>query len=110
MISDKKFIKDIYSVQKFQNYFQPYVRILITLTVLTALLSYIVRRTGGLLGEMINPYTRILMIITASTAVIFLPYILFMLYKDCLLYTSDAADERSSVDLGGRRLIKQKKR
>ena len=28
----------------------------------------------------------------------------------CLLYTSDAADERSSVDLGGRRLIKQKKR
>ena len=27
----------------------------------------------------------------------------------CLLYTSDAADERSSVDLGGRRLIKQKK-
>ena len=26
----------------------------------------------------------------------------------CLLYTSDAADERSSVDLGGRRLIKQK--
>ena len=28
----------------------------------------------------------------------------------CLLYTSDAADERSSVDLGGRRTIKKKKR
>ena len=27
----------------------------------------------------------------------------------CLLYTSDAADERSSVDLGGRRIIKKKK-
>ena len=26
----------------------------------------------------------------------------------CLLYTSDAADERSSVDLGGRRIIKEK--
>ena len=25
----------------------------------------------------------------------------------CLLYTSDAADERSSVDLGGRSIIKQ---
>ena len=25
----------------------------------------------------------------------------------CLLYTSDAADERSSVDLGGRRIIKK---
>src|SRR5678810_515679 len=25
-------------------------------------------------------------------------------YRNCLLYTSDAADERSSVDLGGRRI------
>ena len=25
--------------------------------------------------------------------------------ETCLLYTSDAADERSSVDLGGRRII-----
>src|SRR5678816_3035902 len=30
------------------------------------------------------------------------------LIKSCLLYTSDAADERSSVDLGGRRIIKKK--
>src|SRR5678816_670745 len=28
--------------------------------------------------------------------------------RTCLLYTSDAADERSSVDLGGRRIIKKK--
>src|SRR5678815_4903803 len=27
-------------------------------------------------------------------------------FMACLLYTSDAADERSSVDLGGRRIIK----
>ncbi len=31
------------------------------------------------------------------------------LLEACLLYTSDAADERSSVDLGGRRIIKKKK-
>ena len=31
------------------------------------------------------------------------------LVSSCLLYTSDAADERSSVDLGGRRIIKKKK-
>ena len=37
-----------------------------------------------------------------ETTVITLLYI-------CLLYTSDAADERSSVDLGGRRIIKKKK-
>ena len=38
----------------------------------------------------------------------------FNLYRgvdpSCLLYTSDAADERSSVDLGGRRIIKKKKK
>src|SRR5665648_1255150 len=28
--------------------------------------------------------------------------------KVCLLYTSDAADEEDSVDLGGRRIIKKK--
>ena len=30
------------------------------------------------------------------------------LVTPCLLYTSDAADERSSVDLGGRRIINKK--
>ena len=35
---------------------------------------------------------------------------LFVLLWLCLLYTSDAADERSSVDLGGRRIIKKKTR
>ena len=33
-----------------------------------------------------------------------------MINYTCLLYTSDAADERSSVDLGGRRIIKKKKK
>ena len=32
----------------------------------------------------------------------------FVWGDDCLLYTSDAADERPSVDLGGRRIIKKK--
>ena len=30
------------------------------------------------------------------------------LFLSCLLYTSDAADEEDSVDLGGRRIIKKK--
>ena len=29
-------------------------------------------------------------------------------FYPCLLYTSDAADEEDSVDLGGRRIIKKK--
>src|SRR5450756_1261488 len=32
------------------------------------------------------------------------------LLKDCLLYTSDAADDLLCVDLGGRRIIKKKKK
>src|SRR5678815_6197906 len=35
---------------------------------------------------------------------------LMVQHGSCLLYTSDAADERSSVDLGGRRIIKKKKK
>ena len=31
-------------------------------------------------------------------------------FSTCLLYTSDAADEEDSVDLGGRRIIKKKKK
>ena len=36
------------------------------------------------------------------------PTMLSRYRQSCLLYTSDAADERSSVDLGGRRIIKKK--
>ena len=39
-----------------------------------------------------------------------LKIIVAMLERACLLYTSDAADERSSVDLGGRRIIKKQTR
>ena len=28
-------------------------------------------------------------------------------YRSCLLYTSDAADDTTGVDLGGRRIIKK---
>ncbi|CZS11763.1 hypothetical protein CDFC105_93889 [Clostridioides difficile] len=35
---------------------------------------------------------------------------IFTLFIACLLYTSDAADEEDSVDLGGRRIIKKKKK
>ena len=35
------------------------------------------------------------------------PSIVYAGFSTCLLYTSDAADERSSVDLGGRRIIKK---
>ena len=38
----------------------------------------------------------------------FLGWVQKILSLGCLLYTSDAADERSSVDLGGRRTIKKK--
>ena len=34
----------------------------------------------------------------------------FIRFINCLLYTSDAADDGESVDLGGRRIIKKKKK
>jgi len=32
------------------------------------------------------------------------------MYRSCLSYTADAADEGLGVDLGGRRIIKKKKK
>ena len=48
-------------------------------------------------------------IITVSgiAMVVFVFAAALMMAYGCLLYTSDAADERSSVDLGGRRIIKK---
>ena len=39
--------------------------------------------------------------------IVVVPLVMFF---SCLLYTSDAADEEDSVDLGGRRIIKKKKK
>eukprot|EP00831_Metopus_contortus_P068652 TRINITY_DN61438_c0_g1_i1.p2 TRINITY_DN61438_c0_g1~~TRINITY_DN61438_c0_g1_i1.p2 ORF type:complete len:202 (+),score=25.50 TRINITY_DN61438_c0_g1_i1:128-733(+) len=40
----------------------------------------------------------------------YFPYQNSQLFKNCLLYTSDAADDTPCVDLGGRRIIKKKKK
>ena len=44
----------------------------------------------------------------SKPGIVFLQTPIGPLSLSCLLYTSDAADERSSVDLGGRRIIKKK--
>src|SRR5678816_4920761 len=59
--------------------------------------------TGGFTGFVpfaFEPQTTVLSHIKAASPV-------EQLRNLCLLYTSDAADERSSVDLGGRRIIKK---
>ena len=54
----------------------------------------------------------VLVISMAIAAVVVAAPIFWTIARElgCLLYTSDAADERSSVDLGGRRIIKKKKK
>ena len=49
-------------------------------------------------------------IVDGATPWIIITKVFLPLLWPCLLYTSDAADERSSVDLGGRRIIKKKKK
>ena len=48
------------------------------------------------LADLITPKTKMIWVETPT--------------NPCLLYTSDAADERSSVDLGGRRINKKKRK
>ena len=53
-------------------------------------------------------FTQYLILGVTNGALIALIALGYTLVYGCLLYTSDAADERSSVDLGGRRIIKKK--
>ena len=50
----------------------------------------------------------VLLIVNTSFSLYLTQILAFIVAVSCLLYTSDAADERSSVDLGGRRIIKKK--
>src|SRR5678815_5207425 len=60
------------------------------------------------LGTDLNFDPNLISIFSSSTNV-YMPNTSFVIGDGttCLLYTSDAADERSSVDLGGRRIIKK---
>ena len=57
-------------------------------------------------GLEVDPRSEVLVTVGATEAI---AATILALVQPCLLYTSDAADERSSVDLGGRRIIKKKK-
>ena len=61
------------------------------------------------LGSMLTSITNeALKILQKNLPLACKPFAAIALLHTCLLYTSDAADERSSVDLGGRRIIKKK--
>ena len=53
----------------------------------------------GMLGESVKAIDQLLLVVNAFTTQM----------TDCLLYTSDAADDLLCVDLGGRRIIQKKK-
>src|SRR5678816_1897186 len=65
------------------------------------------RRVGVIAGRFFQQPEQIEEILQESFTKAYFALKDFSNYKDCLLYTSDAADERSSVDLGGRRIIKK---
>ena len=64
---------------------------------------------GGRLSEVVVAYETWGELNAAASNAVLVPHALTGDSHACLLYTSDAADERSSVDLGGRRIIKQQK-
>ena len=63
----------------------------------------------GFAAQMRN-HKEIRYLITPANAVYSLGRVLVNDAKACLLYTSDAADDLLCVDLGGRRIIKKKKK
>ncbi len=81
-MSDKKFIQDVYSVQKFSIYFNVYTRVLITLAGLMVLII------GGkwqglyLIMNTFSPYIKIISIFISITEIIATPFILWILFKE----------------------------
>ena len=71
-----------------------------------------IRRLPGLIGKTLQSLHRVYLRIRTGPLDITLPsdapVTPFNRSLCCLLYTSDAADERSSVDLGGRRILQKK--
>ena len=68
--------------------------------------------TDDLTSKYVPPHVNIFYCLGGITLVCFLiqfatGFAMTFYYKPCLLYTSDAADESCSVDLGGRRIIKK---
>eukprot|EP00658_Telonema_sp_P-2_P001645 TRINITY_DN1061_c0_g1_i2.p1 TRINITY_DN1061_c0_g1~~TRINITY_DN1061_c0_g1_i2.p1 ORF type:complete len:227 (+),score=74.80 TRINITY_DN1061_c0_g1_i2:98-682(+) len=61
-------------------------------------------------GYMTQTGTKLVLVLTDTSANDGNINHFFKRFHDCLLYTSDAADEEDSVDLGGRRIIKKKKK
>lgn len=82
MISDKKFIQNVYSVQSFSKYFNIYTKVLIVLVGLMIL--FIGGRWQGLylIISAISPYTKIISIVVSLTALIASPFILWILSKE----------------------------
>jgi len=82
MISDKKFIQDVYLVQNFSKYFNIYTKVLIVLVGLMIL--FIGGRWQGLylIIRAISPYTKIISIVVSLTAIIASPFILWILSKE----------------------------
>lgn len=82
MIENKKFIQDVYLVQRFSNVFNFYIKILIGLIGFLFILRGVIWRSGGVLVGNIDPYIKILSIIITITAMVFIPYIFFILIKE----------------------------
>lgn len=79
MIENKKYLTDAYSVQKFHGIFQPYVWVLTVLAILLILSNFALWRTHGMLERMLKPFLSILAIVVTISAMIFIPYIFYIL-------------------------------
>ncbi len=80
MIEDKKLISNIHAVQQFQNIFRVYIKILIPILFVTLILGYISIRTAIRGSRILEPYPSFLLIVITTSAIIFVPYFLYILF------------------------------
>ncbi len=82
MISNKKLIQDAYSVQNFSTYFNIYTKVLTVIGIALFIVRGAMWRIGGFFNDMLFPYVRIILLIVTLTAIVVVPYTLWILIKE----------------------------
>ncbi len=82
MLGSKKNLSDIYTIQKFYNTFQMYLKILTGITLLILLFMGIIKGSVGIFSKMLNPVLIVCIILIGVSIIVFIPYVFSILIKE----------------------------
>lgn len=82
MVSEKRIIQDIYSIQLFQKVFSIYLKVLTPVAIITLILGVTTLRSLKFEHRFFDEFFGTLLIIVVSSSIVFSAYMLFVLFKE----------------------------